>query len=159
LHCWSHISSPFRFGYFRDGVPGTFCSGWHGTKILLISVSQVARIIGVSHWYPTSWFIVKFSILELNCHLVTKYGFYILAMGASFSGLNVNSGPLKYDHLFDSEILQICQSMDQQSELGGYFLTESLIMSCFYSYCCLYHFLEKAGDVKHPLRIICVLCT
>jgi hypothetical protein len=30
----------------------TICLGWPWTVILLISVSQVARIIGVSHWCP-----------------------------------------------------------------------------------------------------------
>jgi hypothetical protein len=28
------------------------CSGWPQTAVLLISASQVARITGVSHWYP-----------------------------------------------------------------------------------------------------------
>jgi hypothetical protein len=32
-----------------DGVLWTFCLGWLQTKILLISTSQVARIIGLNH--------------------------------------------------------------------------------------------------------------
>jgi hypothetical protein len=37
---------------FGDGVALTICLDWPQTVILLISVSQVARIIDMSHWCP-----------------------------------------------------------------------------------------------------------
>jgi hypothetical protein len=46
-----HTSRPFCSGYFRDGVSPTICTGWPWTMILPISVSQVAKIIAVSHWH------------------------------------------------------------------------------------------------------------
>jgi hypothetical protein len=42
--------SPFCSHYFGGGVSQTLL-GWHPTVILPISASQVARIIGVSHWH------------------------------------------------------------------------------------------------------------
>jgi hypothetical protein len=36
------------------GVLRTICPGWPRTLILLISASQVTRIIDVSHWHPAS---------------------------------------------------------------------------------------------------------
>jgi hypothetical protein len=47
----SHSTSSFYEGFFRDRVSWTVCSGWFWTLILLISVSWVARITGVSHWH------------------------------------------------------------------------------------------------------------
>jgi hypothetical protein len=44
-----YISSPFFFGYFRDGFSGTTFPGWPQTLIFLISATQVAKITGVSH--------------------------------------------------------------------------------------------------------------
>jgi hypothetical protein len=43
-------STTFCEGYFWDRVSRTVCPGWLWTMILLISVSWVARITGVSHW-------------------------------------------------------------------------------------------------------------
>jgi hypothetical protein len=40
----SHTSSPFRSGYFENGVSQIICPGWFPTRILPISASQVARI-------------------------------------------------------------------------------------------------------------------
>jgi hypothetical protein len=34
------------------GVLQTFCPGWSWTTIFLISISQVAKVTGVSHWCP-----------------------------------------------------------------------------------------------------------
>jgi hypothetical protein len=45
--CSSHTSSPFCSGYSETRVSQTICLGWPQTMILLISASQVARIIGV----------------------------------------------------------------------------------------------------------------
>jgi hypothetical protein len=54
LYCLSCASTPFHSGCFWDGVWLTICSGWPQTVIPLISVSQVARIIGMSHYCPAS---------------------------------------------------------------------------------------------------------
>jgi hypothetical protein len=54
LYHLSHISSPFDFGYFGEGISRTICPGWPQTNILLISASQVARIIVMSHQHPAS---------------------------------------------------------------------------------------------------------
>jgi hypothetical protein len=44
---------PFHFALItlEGGVSKTICSGWPQISILLISASQAARIIGVSHWH------------------------------------------------------------------------------------------------------------
>jgi hypothetical protein len=57
LYHLSHTSNPFCSGYFGGEVLQTICSGWSQTKILLISVSQVARITGMSHWHLAVNFI------------------------------------------------------------------------------------------------------
>jgi hypothetical protein len=44
----SHSTSPFYVKYFWDRVSQTICPGWLQAAILLISVSWVARIIGMS---------------------------------------------------------------------------------------------------------------
>jgi hypothetical protein len=50
LYHFSHTSSPFCSGYFGDGgVSQTICLGWPLSTILPISVSQVAKITGMSH--------------------------------------------------------------------------------------------------------------
>jgi 4-amino-4-deoxy-L-arabinose transferase-like glycosyltransferase len=36
---------------FGDGILQIIFLGWFGTMILLISASQVVRIIGVNHWH------------------------------------------------------------------------------------------------------------
>jgi hypothetical protein len=38
------------------GVSQTVCPGWPWTTILLVSASQVTRIIGMSHWCPAPFF-------------------------------------------------------------------------------------------------------
>jgi hypothetical protein len=64
-----HIFSPGYSGYFRDGVPWTVCSDWPQTTIHLISASQEAKIIGVSHWcLPGS---MEYLFLSLQCQFVT----------------------------------------------------------------------------------------
>jgi hypothetical protein len=57
----SYTSSPFCFGYFGDRVSRTVCPVWPQTSILLISVSQIARITGVSHRCATAWTILMLS--------------------------------------------------------------------------------------------------
>jgi hypothetical protein len=49
LYCLNHTSSPFCSGYFGDEGSWTICRGWPQTAILLISDSQVGRIISVIH--------------------------------------------------------------------------------------------------------------
>jgi hypothetical protein len=53
LYHLSHTCGSFCSGYFGEGISQIFCLGWSIIMILLISVSHVAKIIGVSHWYPT----------------------------------------------------------------------------------------------------------
>jgi hypothetical protein len=45
----SHSASPFLCVYFQDRASWSICLGWTQTLILLISTSQVASIIGISH--------------------------------------------------------------------------------------------------------------
>jgi hypothetical protein len=53
LYHLSHTSSPVCSGYFGDGgISQTICPGWPRTAILQILVSQITRIIGVSHQHP-----------------------------------------------------------------------------------------------------------
>jgi hypothetical protein len=54
LYCLSHTFRPFFPGYFGNGVSWTICPVWPQTAILLISASQVARIIDVSHWWQAA---------------------------------------------------------------------------------------------------------
>jgi hypothetical protein len=50
----SQSTSPFFvMGFFEVGSHKLFALGWLWTSTLLISVSWVARITGVSHWCPT----------------------------------------------------------------------------------------------------------
>jgi hypothetical protein len=49
LYCVSHTCSPFCSGYFGDEVSRASFLGWPQTTILLILVSQVARITGMSY--------------------------------------------------------------------------------------------------------------
>jgi hypothetical protein len=60
----SHGSSPFCSGYFEDGVLRTTFLGCLQTIILLISTSQVARIVGVIHWCPASSYFLSLTILS-----------------------------------------------------------------------------------------------
>jgi hypothetical protein len=48
----NHTSSPFCSGYFGDGGESLEMAGLALNIDFLISVSQVARITGVSHWHP-----------------------------------------------------------------------------------------------------------
>jgi hypothetical protein len=52
VYTLSHFATLFCVGFFQDRVSGIICPSWIRTKILLISASWVARIIGVSHWCP-----------------------------------------------------------------------------------------------------------
>jgi hypothetical protein len=52
---WATPSAHFCDGVFWDRVSWTICPCWLQTTILLISVSWVARITGVSHWCLAVW--------------------------------------------------------------------------------------------------------
>jgi hypothetical protein len=52
LYCLNHTSSPF----WRWGLMNYFVCGWPQTRILPISVSQVARITGMSYLHPASFY-------------------------------------------------------------------------------------------------------
>jgi hypothetical protein len=49
LHSWDDRCMPPQAAIGQDGVSWTFCQGWFWTAILLISATQTARIIDVSH--------------------------------------------------------------------------------------------------------------
>jgi hypothetical protein len=51
---WATPPALFCIGYFQARVSRTICLGWPWTMILLITVSWVARITGVSHQEPCS---------------------------------------------------------------------------------------------------------
>jgi hypothetical protein len=53
--CLSHTSSPFALSYFGDVISQTICPGWPQTSILLIAVSQVARITDVTNQHPAEF--------------------------------------------------------------------------------------------------------
>jgi hypothetical protein len=60
---------------FRDRVSETIYPGWLWTTILLISVSWVARVTGISHltWRFTGWLnLCEFSFLSSLYILVTN---------------------------------------------------------------------------------------
>jgi hypothetical protein len=54
-----HTSSPFWHAYFGDGVSQTICPGWPRTAVIPISVSQVARITGMSQQCPVDICFLK----------------------------------------------------------------------------------------------------
>jgi hypothetical protein len=61
------------FLFFWDRVSWTICLGWLQTSILLIPVSWVARITGVSHWrLAPSLFWFVYSLLSF-LNLITSY--------------------------------------------------------------------------------------
>jgi hypothetical protein len=53
FYCLNHTSNLFCSGYFADGFYWSIYLGWPQIVILLISVSEVARIIGISHQHTT----------------------------------------------------------------------------------------------------------
>jgi hypothetical protein len=44
----------------------TICLGWLQTEVLLISVSWVARITGVSHWHPAQITFVSYFTTKMK---------------------------------------------------------------------------------------------
>jgi hypothetical protein len=55
---WVTPPALFCERFFWDRILWTICIGWLQTVILLISVSQIARIIGVSHQCPAKAFFM-----------------------------------------------------------------------------------------------------
>jgi hypothetical protein len=55
----SHSASPFCDGYFWDWILLTIFPGWLQTMIPQISASWIARITGVSHWFPATYKFYK----------------------------------------------------------------------------------------------------
>jgi hypothetical protein len=49
---WATLPALFCVGDFWDKVLWTICQGWPWAEIFLISVSWIARIIGMSHQCP-----------------------------------------------------------------------------------------------------------
>jgi hypothetical protein len=50
--------------FFQDGVSRTISLGWLQTSTLLITVSLVARITGISHQHPASITFIQILILK-----------------------------------------------------------------------------------------------
>jgi hypothetical protein len=67
LYCLSHTSSPFCYDYFGDVVSQTICSGCPRATILPITVSQVARVTGMSNQCSASVPFLCFPITEHTC--------------------------------------------------------------------------------------------
>jgi hypothetical protein len=63
LYYLSHASSPFCSGYFEDRIFWTICPGWPWISVLLLSASQIARIIGMSHWHSASYRVLNKSLM------------------------------------------------------------------------------------------------
>jgi hypothetical protein len=58
-----------------DGVLLTFCPGWPQTAILLISISQVAEITGMSHCtWPVSSFVIGPCYVRFSCLCLSSLG-------------------------------------------------------------------------------------
>jgi hypothetical protein len=55
-YCLGHTSSLFCFVYFWRWCSLKLLAWLAWNPVLLISVSQVARVTGVSHWYPAQIF-------------------------------------------------------------------------------------------------------
>jgi hypothetical protein len=68
-----HTSSPFCSGYFGDRVSQNICLVWSQVAILLISLSQVAMITGVSHWHLASFSSFIYHITLEYKHNSTKF--------------------------------------------------------------------------------------
>jgi hypothetical protein len=66
LYRLNHTSSPFWFWLFWRWGPHELCA-WVGFKLLIlqISVSQVARIIGMSLWHPADTQILQEKKLQI----------------------------------------------------------------------------------------------
>jgi hypothetical protein len=62
---WDDRCAPPHPAVGWDGVSQTICPGWPQTLILLTSASQIARIIGMSHWHLATWLILKQASLHL----------------------------------------------------------------------------------------------
>jgi hypothetical protein len=63
---WTTLPALFCVGYFQDRVSWNACPSWPWTIVLLISASQVAGIIDMSHWHLA---------MLMFCNLYTLEGF------------------------------------------------------------------------------------
>jgi hypothetical protein len=72
LYCLSCTSSPFCSGCFEDGISRSICLICPWTVLLLISSSQVVRIIGVSHPLPALLVIFENGFHLKHCLAWTK---------------------------------------------------------------------------------------
>jgi hypothetical protein len=80
-YTFRHPTSPFCQGFFWDRVLQIICLGWIWTAFLLICASYVARVTGMSHWYPvskdTKFFATLILFSGLRCHLSVHGVFFI----------------------------------------------------------------------------------
>jgi hypothetical protein len=94
------LCSPGSFcigGVFWDGVLQTICLGWLQAAILLISVSWVARIIGVSHRRKAAiLFLISletstlFPLMALSIYITTSGVEFPFQSGSVVCALNSN---------------------------------------------------------------------
>jgi hypothetical protein len=84
---WATPPVLFRDGFFQDRVSWTICPSWLWTEILLISISWIARITGVSHWHWLHYLLFYGEIAQngpasvtvisiLECLCLWKYAYY-----------------------------------------------------------------------------------
>jgi hypothetical protein len=86
LLAWQVCTTTSCFFSVKMGSHKLFCPGWPGTMIFLISGSQVARTVVVSHWCSTLYFIYSFI-----CHVQVRR----LALHLSYYAQSHN----KYGHV------------------------------------------------------------
>jgi hypothetical protein len=97
-----HPLNPFYSDYFWDGVLCTICGSCPQTTIVLISVSQVARIICVNHWHTAN----TLKSLKRKKSGINKYF----------------SSEL---HFFTMRLLNICSLLNHQEYLFPFITTKS----------------------------------
>jgi hypothetical protein len=72
-----------------------FCLGWPGTSSLPILASQVARIIGISHWHLDTFNILKQFSLTAHNSVGKKSGpVWLMFSALAVTRLSVGSRPV-----------------------------------------------------------------
>jgi hypothetical protein len=59
---------------------GTVCLGWPWTLIVLVLSSQVARIIGMSHWHPAPFLFLMWHFIWLHRYFWPNWGTVFLGL-------------------------------------------------------------------------------
>jgi hypothetical protein len=92
VYTLSHSTSPFLWWVFWDKVLRAICLGWLWTVILMISVSWVTRITGMSHQH-----LAYNKVLTISCICRVLYWKWKLVVLLHF-GPNIKSKTWKSDH-------------------------------------------------------------